>query len=201
MNTTTSDRAATLKSAPPRDPALHALARGLGFFSLALGLAELAMPGRMRKAAEIARRPAAPALPDMDYAVRACGLREAATGAGLLTAADPEPWVWGRVAGDVVDLVAVAASPRQRRLFGSGDGSRAGALVALLAVTALDVYCASALREERHRREGRPRDWGGRTGFPQSAECMRGAAADFVAPADLRTPEALRPWHDGRPAG
>lgn len=194
MNMTTHNTENTLRSAPPRNAGVHALARGLGFFSLALGLAELAMPRRVARAAEMGEMPDRPELPSSQTLVRAYGLREVGVGAGLLTTADPEPWVWGRVAGDLLDIATVALAPRRRTLFGNSGGSRMGTLVALVAVTALDVYCAEALRRERMDRQARPHDWSGRSGFPESAEAMRGAASDFEVPDDMRTPELLRPW-------
>lgn len=203
MNMTTHNTENTLRSAPPRNAGVHALARGLGFFSLALGLAELAMPRRVARVAEMGELDGAGGLrhlagqtplPSSQTLVRAYGLREVGVGAGLLTTADPEPWVWGRVAGDLLDIATVALAPRRRTLFGNSGGSRMGTLVALVAVTALDVYCAEALRRERMDRQARPHDWSGRSGFPESAEAMRGAASDFEVPDDMRTPELLRPW-------
>lgn len=191
----------SVRGAPVRSDGIHTLARGLGLFSIALGLVELLQPRRIAKVAEVGRGPGRPDPPASTAVVRAFGVRELGTGAGLLTTDNPEPWMWGRVAGDVVDLAAVALSPRRRTLFGRPEGSRTGALVALAALTALDVYCANALRREREAREASPHDWSGRSGFAQSAETMRGAAADFDAPADMRTPEALRPWTNRVRAG
>jgi hypothetical protein len=72
------------------------------------------------------------------------------------------------------------------------------ALVAVLGVTALDVLCARRLaRQNKHARpEQRQRfiDYDNRSGFPKSAQQMRGAARDFEVPADMRAPAPLRPW-------
>lgn len=184
----------TLRSAPPRHAAAHALARGLAFFSLAMGLAELVAPRRAARLADMGELPDRPELPSTATVVRAYGLREVGVGTGLLASTDPEPWVWGRVAGDLLDIATVALAPRRRTMFGSSGGSRAGTLVALAAVTALDLYCAEALRRERLARAARPHDWSDRSGFAEGAEAMRGAASDFEVPADMRTPELLRPW-------
>lgn len=188
------DAGGPLRSPPPRNPALQALARGLGFFSLALGLAALAAPRRVSQVAELGEMPDRPELPATQNVVRASGLRELGTGAGLLAADDPEPYVWGRVAGDVMDIATVALSPRRRTIFGRSGGSRTGTLLALMAVTAIDLYCAEGLRRERVARQSRTHDWSGRTGFPRGTEASRGAASDFVPPADMRVPELLRPW-------
>lgn len=201
----------TLRDAPPHRPGLQALARGLGFFSLALGLAELAAPRQVARVADMGdldgagglRRLAGQTpLPSSQSLVRGYGLRELGAGAGLLASADPEPWVWGRVAGDVLDIATVALAPRRRTMFGRSGGSRAGTLVALLAVTAIDLYCAEGLRRERLQRQARPHDWSGRSGYPKGMEASRGAARDLQVPDDMRTPEALRPWTEGgRPGG
>ena len=66
-------------------------ARGLGYFSIALGIAELTMPQAIRRAAGIE----AP-----DALVRGYGVREMATGVAILMSHDATPWIWGRVAGD-----------------------------------------------------------------------------------------------------
>jgi hypothetical protein len=56
-----------------------------------------------------------------DYAalIRAYGVREIATGAAILYQRDPTPWIWGRVAGDALDLATLAVglhedNPRRR---------------------------------------------------------------------------------------
>lgn len=202
---------ATLRNAPPHDRRLHGLARALGWLSVALGAAELLAPRRVSHAAGV-DTPA--------NLVRGCGARELVTGAGLLSASRPEPWVWGRVAGDLLDIGTVMLAPApswSQRLRSGGTravlpvdrwaspgpasplGGRGWALLALVAITAVDLACASALRQQRHARRARRRDWGGRSGWPQSPEQMRGAAlADFTPPEDLRTPEALRPWSQDR---
>jgi hypothetical protein len=38
------------------------------------------------------------------------------------------------------------------------------------------------------------RDYSMRSGFPRGVDASRGLAADAVIPADMRTPEPLRPW-------
>lgn len=41
--------------------------------------------------------------------IRAYGVREIAKGVGILTSPNPTPWLWGRVAGDALDLATLAA--------------------------------------------------------------------------------------------
>ena len=70
------------------------------------------------------------------------GLREIATGVGILTQRRPAGWLWARVGGDIVDLAGLAMA------LASNDVKRANIAVATTAVagvTALDVCCAQEL--------------------------------------------------------
>jgi hypothetical protein len=145
------DRHRTSRSqAVPRTSRTQGFARALGWFSLALGAVELAAPGTVARSLG-ARR---------GGVVATFGAREVATGIGILVARDPTPWVKARVAGDVLDIAALAAQ------LGPGNPRRAGAMVALGAVlgaTALDLYCTAELEAERRR--GPPPDYGDRVGI------------------------------------
>jgi hypothetical protein len=158
------------------------MARGLGYFSIALGVAELLAPKALCHAVGIK---------GLEPVVRAYGAREIATGVAILASHDPEPWIWGRVAGDMADMATVAIGLQQ-------DNPRKDntvlALAALAAVTAVDVACASALGAQKGNRKTAIADYSGRSGFPQGLQTARGAARDFVVPSDMRTPELLRPW-------
>ena len=162
------------------------LARGLGWFSIGLGVAELLAPRAMSRATGLERR---------EGLLAGYGLREIATGVGILASDDPTPWIWGRVGGDVLDMGTLASglarpeAERNRTLAG---------LVAVAGVTVLDVICGRALSAERSRsqRRGPLRDYSSRTGWPSGVDQIRGAARkDFEVPKDMRTPEALRPFN------
>ena len=113
-------------------------ARALGWFSIGLGLAELAMPRRL---ARIAGAPNAPTL------TRIYGLREIGTGIGILTSKDPSPWLWGRVAGDALDVATVGAG-----LVTRGRPVRTLASVAmLLGVAYVDMKVAEKAPPEKKR--------------------------------------------------
>jgi len=108
-------------------------ANALGWLSIGLGATELAGAGHLLGLMGGKRTGIA----------RIYGLREIATGIGLLTAADPTPWVWGRVGGDVLDLASLAGgfkpgAPRK--------GSRVAASLTVVAIGAIDLACARAIR-------------------------------------------------------
>jgi hypothetical protein len=157
------------------------MAAGLGYFSIALGLAELAMPQAIRRAGGVETP---------DALVRGYGLREIANGVAILTTHDATPWIWARVAGDALDIATVAMAPREGH---GGEGKKTWALGALLAVTAIDLFCASRLYAEKGGRKTARADYRNRSGFPQGQQAARGAARDFQTPRDIRGPEALRP--------
>jgi hypothetical protein len=171
--------------ARPRPSATpDALARGLGWFSIALGVVELAAPRTLARNLGVEGR---------EEVIATYGLREIGTGIGLLTARDPTPWVWGRVAGDALDLVSLAPAATR----GGRRGENAGlALAAVAGVTLLDLICAQWLVSSRRANRPPPPDYSNRSGFPRAASAMRGAAKDFEVPRDFRQPEALRPWTD-----
>ena len=80
------------------------LANALGWFSIGLGLAEVATPGKVAELIGVRNQ-------DRTRAVlRAYGLREIAAGIGILTRPQPAGWVWGRVAGDLLDLSSLGSA-------------------------------------------------------------------------------------------
>jgi uncharacterized membrane protein len=112
------------------------LANFLGLFSLGLGLAEFAMPGVVSRIAGLEGD-------GLDRKMmRAMGLREIAHGVSVLSSPQPKAQMWGRVAGDALDLALLGKAltnrdnARGRTLFATG---------AVLGVTALDVLCARQL--------------------------------------------------------
>ena len=155
------------------------LARGLGWFSIGLGLVEMLAPRMLARQMGMEGK---------EPLLRFYGARETAAGVGILMSDNPAPWVWGRVAGDALDLATLATglgkeNPRK--------GTVAVALAAVAGVTALDCIAAQALAGAAQPMH----DYSDRRGMPGPPEQMRGAArADFTPPRDMRTPEALRPF-------
>lgn len=118
---------------PDVDPhTVDEVARGLGWFSIGLGLAELFAPRTLTRSL---------GMEDEAEIVRAYGLREIAAGVGLLTQRDPTPWMWGRVAGDVLDMATLAIGLDHRN---PQRGRVTMALGVIAAITAVDVAVAAA---------------------------------------------------------
>lgn len=160
-----------------------ATARGLGWFSIGLGLVEVLAPHALARGL---------GLRGSERLIAGYGAREIATGIGILASRDPTPWIWGRVAGDALDLgtLATGLDGRNRR-----RGAAGVALAAVAGVTLLDLLCGRALSAQRSgARRLAVRDYVDRSGMPKPPDRMRGAAADFEVPRDFRTPELLRPW-------
>jgi len=110
------------------------LAKGLGWFSVGLGLAELLAPRAIAKISGVSNT--------RTGLIRLYGLRELASGIAIFSQEKPAAAVWSRVAGDAMDLaslgVACTAADAKR-------GRITFATMNVLAVTALDVMCATQL--------------------------------------------------------
>ena len=111
------------------------LARALGLFSVGLGLTQILAPRGVARAI---------GMEDDDRnrkTMLALGVREIATGLGLLTRPRPARYAWGRVAGDAIDLAVLA-----RAFSKSNDRSRiAGAAAAVAGVAILDIVAGMRL--------------------------------------------------------
>jgi uncharacterized membrane protein len=112
------------------------VARGLGWLSIGLGLAQIAAPGRVARMIGVGD----------DDAIRntmvAIGVREIASGVGILARERPAGPVWTRVGGDVMDLALLGRALR------SDDGQRnrlAAATAAVVGLTLLDVVAGQRL--------------------------------------------------------
>jgi hypothetical protein len=164
--------------------AAQQLATGLGWFSIALGVAEIAAPGALARTL---------GMRGSERLIQAYGVREAATGIGILSSRDPAPWIWGRVGGDALDVATLGPHLRRDNPKRPNVGL---AIASVLGVTALDLICAASLYSQDGRQPQRTplRDYRDRSGFPRPPREMRGAARDFDVQADMRTPEPLRPY-------
>jgi uncharacterized membrane protein len=122
-----------------KDIGAERLARGLGWFSIGLGLTELLAPRLVAKLCGGQGKHTG--------LIRLYGLREIASGFMIFSQGrKPANAVWSRVAGDALDLATLgvaAVSPRTHKagvLFGTAN---------VLAVTALDVLCAQELSRQK----------------------------------------------------
>jgi uncharacterized membrane protein len=108
------------------------IARGLGWLSLGLGAAALLAPRSVGRAI---------GLGESTGLLRLIGVRELIAGAGLLTQKEPAPWLWSRVAGDIMDLAALTPGLRSDR----ESRSRAtGAFAVVAGITAIDIAASVA---------------------------------------------------------
>jgi uncharacterized membrane protein len=123
------------------------LAKALGWFSIALGAAEIAAPSRM------ARLIGADDSDATHATLRAFGAREIAAGAAILAQPDQARWLWSRVGGDALDLAWLG----RNMASGGRRGNRLGiAAAAVGGVAALDMLAARRLgREPSGRASGR----------------------------------------------
>jgi hypothetical protein len=118
-----------LRTGPSSLGSADRLARGLGWYSIGLGLVELLAPRAITRTLGLQGR---------EGLVRAFGVRE--LGHGMLSlSVDKQVGLWSRVAGDVLDIATVlpALSPGNRKR----DNAEL-ALVMLLGVTLLDILGA-----------------------------------------------------------
>ncbi len=118
---------------PDRGPRTERLARGLAIAGVGFGLAELLVPGSMARLVGVRDHRAA------RRTIVLMGLRDLTLGVGLLAARRRRPWLWLRVAGDVVDLAVLRAWSASWR----NDGLRlTGAMAATAGLTVLDTVAA-----------------------------------------------------------
>ena len=123
---------------------------GLGYFSIALGLVEVAAPGRLARWLGVDNKAA-------KNTILAFGVREIAAGAALLRGPAVSTNVWNRVIGDAIDAGALGlAAARSDR-----KAAVAGALAFVGGAMVADVLAARALDRETGRtfpRSARPND-------------------------------------------
>jgi uncharacterized membrane protein len=121
-----------------KDIGAEKVARGLGWFSIGLGLAELLAPRAVARICGGSGKHTG--------LIRLYGLREIAAGLMIFSQGRrPAAGVWSRVAGDAIDLATLAAA------FVNPRTSKAGVVFAtanVLGVTAVDIMCAQELSRQ-----------------------------------------------------
>jgi uncharacterized membrane protein len=138
------------------------LVRGLGWFSIGLGLAQIGAP---RAVARLIGLPDADETRNTMFAI---GLREITSGIGILTRSNPAPWLWTRVGGDVIDLALLGKE------LNSEEAERtrvAAATAAVLGVTLLDLYTSQQLTRRSNGAVGAAEDRGVRVKETVTVRC------------------------------
>ena len=114
----------------------RSLAIALGWFSVALGAAEILAPR------QVARLIGAPSRERTTAALRAYGVRKIASGLAILSDPKEAKWLWSRAGGDALDLASLSAAAGDE----SANRTRlALATAAVVGVAALDVLAAVRL--------------------------------------------------------
>jgi uncharacterized membrane protein len=117
-------------------------AKSLGWFSIALGAAELFAPRALAKFIGIKEQP---------ILLPALGLREITSGVGILTQRQPAGWLWSRVAGDAMDLGLLATAYMSDACEDEDRIEAAAAAVA--GVTVADIVAAVMTSRVENRAE------------------------------------------------
>lgn len=157
-----------------RDGGEARLARGLGWFSIGLGLAQIGAPRT------VARLIGVPDDGETRTTMFAIGLRELTSGIGILSRPNPAPFLWGRVGGDIMDLALLGKELTSET---AGRTRVAVATAAVLGVTLLDLYTSQEL---------------GRTsgGTARGTVRERGVRLKVAITVKCSVEEAYRFWRD-----
>jgi hypothetical protein len=150
--------------------------KGLGWFSIALGLTELVGARRLTRVLGIQGR---------ERLVRAFGARELASGATVL-AGRPVPGVWSRVAGDALDLAALGYA---FSVPGAKKRNVGLALATVGGVAAIDLATGLALSRPARNGGVPPRPYRERS-RTRDREQARPAAAGQATASDIVVPAA-----------
>lgn len=155
------------------------LARGLGWFSVGLGIVELVAPGQLARAL---------GLDGKEGLIRAYGARELASAIPTLSVDQPMGLA-ARIAGDALDIGTLATG------LHPGNPKRDNVMIAVALVagiTLLDLTAYKAVKVVHRRSRGSNHDYSDRSGLPKGAEASRGLARrDFDIPVDYRAEGAL----------
>lgn len=158
--------------------------RGLGWFSIGLGLSELLAPRKVAQAVGVSD--------DHDTLIRLLGAREITSGLGLLARPKPTSWMWSRVAGDMMDLSLLGAaaskiSSSPLRVSGSRDSDRRRVTTAIAAVAVIGVIDLVVSMRLTQKPKINPR-WrytpeGGRAGISRRSNGSRPPALEYPDPS------------------
>jgi hypothetical protein len=132
---------------PPFAVTDRQLGLALGWFSVGLGLLQILAPRGLGRAMGVGHHP---------VIMRLCGLRELASGVGLLSERSPAAFAWSRVAGDALNLALL------RSALGSPGSSKAkiaAAATLMASVTAIDIFASQQMTRSALARPKEPLRW------------------------------------------
>jgi hypothetical protein len=154
----------TIQTGPSVRPAADEMARVLGWFSIALGAAELMAPRAITRML---------GMEGNEGLVRAFGAREIAAGVTSLST-EKAVGLWSRVGGDLLDIATLLTGYRDDNPKKHNIGL---VLAVVAAITLIDLASAKRNAATHARGKAPGRDYSDRTGFPQGLEAARSGAA------------------------
>lgn len=152
-----------VKAGQSAKPVADEMARALGWFSVALGVAELVAPHAITRMLGMQGK---------EGLVRAYGLREIVAGMTSLST-EKSLGLWSRVGGDLLDLATLLPAYRDDNPKKHNVGL---ALAAVTLITVIDLVSAKGNTATHARSRAPAKDFSDRSGFPQGVEAARGGA-------------------------
>ena len=178
----TYNRRSTDRSLQSSEDSAERRARGLGWFSIGLGLAQIGAPRAVARLIGVRDDEEA------RNTMFTIGLREITSGIGILSSSRPTGWVWTRVGGDLMDLALLG-----RSMNDSNDKSRVAAATAAVAgVTVVDFLTGQQLSKQGNGTEART------NGAPGAQRLSTGGRVNVVETITVRRPrqEVYGFWHN-----
>ena len=168
------------------------LARGLGWFSIGLGVASLIAPRTMARTIGVKDDSSNQNL------LRFIGIREIVSGLGILSQPRPVEWVWSRVAGDAMDIALLGKALSSDNTAKAKTGM---ATAAVVGITVLDLCCGQQL-SRRSNGASNGKSNGASNGFQgdraRKDKAVQDRGKDVTQTVTInRSPEELyQYWHD-----
>lgn len=162
-----------VRSGPSSITSTERLAKGLGWFSIGLGVVQLIAAGRLTEALGMDGR---------EGLMRAYGAREIASGV-LTLSTEKKIGLWSRVGGDGLDIATLMSGLERGN---PKNGNVALALTMVMGVTLLDFIAAQAATLEGRRKGGERRLYRDRSGFPNGVQAARKMADRGTIPNGAR---------------